>query len=219
MQEPNYLGIKTHHSHFRSIIGSPKILLSQNQGTIASFFEGTSGDLRAVLKAGFSRERCALGRACVELRVRLQAAHAFVWPRDWRFQMFLLWIFEYPLLFSAPHIRFSPFINLTWNTSLLSCNTHSLFSRRRWTWLYFGLNEHLELLFRCCGWSQTLNSFSWTLSPNFWACASIKGNTFHMALLLHSPNSPRDYFLRLGWGSRNLMNLFTLQQNTYFFSL
>lgn len=36
-QEPNYLGIKDHHSHFRSIIGSPKIFLPQNQDAIANF--------------------------------------------------------------------------------------------------------------------------------------------------------------------------------------
>lgn len=174
-----------------------------------------------MLKAGFSREPCAPGGACVELGVRLQAAHAFVWPRDWRFKMFSLWIFGYPPSSFQLH-TYVFLLLLTWHEthpSSAATHTHSLFSRRRWTWLYFGLNEHLELLFRCCGWSQTLNSFSWTLSPNFWACASIKGNTFHMALLLHSPNSPRDYFLRLGWGSRNLTNLFILQQNTYFFQL
>lgn len=54
-----------------------------------------------MLKAGFSRELSALGGACVELGVRLQAAHYFG-PGTDGFNCFSLWIFEHSLFLSAP---------------------------------------------------------------------------------------------------------------------
>jgi hypothetical protein len=39
MQEFKHVGIKTHHLHFKSIAGSPKILLLENQDAIAKWLK------------------------------------------------------------------------------------------------------------------------------------------------------------------------------------